>query len=81
MFTLVALEMHPFQMTITNANNTKVIAYVNYRCPTYPFDDYAYEFMAMNHTQSSSYEFGLLLTICLIIDELRTYPETADEQY
>jgi hypothetical protein len=81
MFTLATLEMHPFQMTITNANNTKVIAYINYRRPQYPFDDYAYEFMVMNHTQYSSYEFGLLHTICLVINKLCTYPETADEQY
>jgi len=81
MFTLATLEMQPFQMTITNANNTKVIAYINYERPKYPFDDYAYEFMVMNHTQYSSYEFGLLLTIGLIIDDLRTYPKTADEQY
>jgi hypothetical protein len=81
MFTLAALEMHPLQMTITNTNNTKAIAYINYRRPKYPFDDYAYEFMVMNHTQYSSYEFGLLLTIALVIDEIRTYPETADEQY
>ncbi len=51
MFTLATLEMHPFQMTITNANNTKVIAYINYQHSKYPFDDYAYEFMVMNHTQ------------------------------
>jgi hypothetical protein len=81
MFTLATLEMQPFQMTITNANNTKVIAYINYERPKYPFDDYAYEFMVMNHTQYSSYEFGLLLTISFIIDDLRTYPKTADEQY
>jgi hypothetical protein len=81
MFTLATLEMQPFQMTITNANNTKVIAYINYERPKYPFDDYAYEFMVMNHTQYSSYEFGLLLTIGLVIDDLRTYPKTADEQY
>jgi hypothetical protein len=81
MFTLAAFEMHPFQMTITNTNNTKAIAYINYRRPKYPYDDYAYEFMVMNHTQYSSYEFGLLLTIGLVIDELRTYPEISDDQY
>lgn len=81
MFTLATLEMQPFQVTITNANNTKVVAYINYERPKYPFDDYAYEFMVMNHTQYSSYEFGLLLTIGLVIDELRTYPKIADEQY
>ena len=81
MFTLAAFEMHPFQMTIKNTNNTKAIAYINYRRPKYPFDDYAYEFMVMNHTQYSSYEFGLLLTISLVIDELRTYLATADDQY
>jgi hypothetical protein len=81
MFTLATLEMHPFQMRITNANNTKVIAYINYQRSKYPFDDYAYEFMVMNHTHYSSYEFGLLLTICLVTDELRTYPKTTDEQY
>jgi hypothetical protein len=81
MFTLATLEMQPFQMTITNVNNTKVIAYINYERPKYPFDAYAYEFMVMNHKQYSSYEFGLLLTISLVVDELRTYPKTADEQY
>ncbi|UJR18612.1 hypothetical protein I4U23_005519 [Adineta vaga] len=81
MFTLAALEMHPFRMTITNTNSTKAIAYINYQRPKYPFDDYAYEFMVMNHTQYSSSEFGLLLTIGLVIDELRIYPETGDEQY
>jgi hypothetical protein len=37
--------------------------------------------MVVNQTQYSSYEFGLLLTIGLVIDELRTYPKIADEQY
>jgi hypothetical protein len=81
MFTLATLEMQPFQMTITNVNNTKIIAYINYERPKYPFDAYAYEFMVMNHKQYSSYEFGLLLTISLVVDDLRTYPKTADEQY
>ena len=81
MFTLSAFEMHPFQVTITNSNNTKPVAYINYRRPKCPFDDYAYELTVINHTQYSSYEFGLLLTISLVIDDLRTYPETADEQY
>ena len=73
--------MQPFQMIIANANNTEIIAYINYHRPKYPYDDYAYEFMVINHTQYSADELGWLLTISLIVDELRTYPETADEEY
>jgi hypothetical protein len=80
-FTLATLQMQPFQVTITNANNTKAKAYINSKAPKYPFDDYAYELMIMNHTQSGFYEIGLLITIGLVVDDLRTYPKTADEQY
>lgn len=81
MYTLASLEMQPFQAKITDTNNTKAVAFINYERPTYPFDNYAYEVTVVNETQYSSYEFGLLLTIGLVIDELRIYPNTADEQY
>jgi hypothetical protein len=81
MFTLAALQMHPFQMTIRNTNNTKIVAQINRQRPKYPFDTYSYELMIMNQMLHSPHEFGLLLTISLVVDELRIYPETADEQY
>ena len=80
-FTITNLVMHPFQMTIANANNTEVIAYINQHRPTYPYDNFAYEFMVMNHTRYSAYELGWLLSISLIVDGLRTYPKMADEDY
>lgn len=80
-FTLAALEMQPFRAMIANVDNTKVLAYINYERPKYPYDDFAYEFMATNHSEHDPYEFGLLLAIAVIIDDLRTYPKTADERY
>lgn len=81
MFTLTVLHMHPFQMTITNVNNTRIVAQINRQQQKYPFDAYAYELMIMDNMLNNPHEFGLLLTISLVIEELRTYPKTADEQY
>jgi hypothetical protein len=80
-FAIATLVMHTFQMVITNANNTEIIAYINHHRPKYPYDDYAYEFMVLNHNRYNAYELGLLLIIGLVVDQLRTYPETADEKY
>ena len=80
-FTLATLQIHPFQMTIKNVNNTKIVAQINRQRPEYPFDAYAYELMVMDHMLHNPYEFGLLLAVSLVVDDLRTYPETADEQY
>ena len=81
MFTLTALHMHPFQMTITNAKNTRIVAQINRQQQKYPFDAYAYELMVMDDMLYNPHEFGLLLTISLVIEDIRSYPKTADEQY
>ena len=74
--------MHPFQTTVTNTNNTRIVTQINRQQLKYPFDAYnVYELMDMDHMLDSPYEFGLLLIISLVIDELRIYSETADEQY
>jgi hypothetical protein len=50
-----ALQMHSFQMTITNVNNIKVVTQINRQRPKYLFDAYAYEFMVINHMNLGSY--------------------------